>query len=384
MMLLLLGCVSAVNPRVLPVQLSLLVERSDGTPLSVVLELNRSLRDQLDLRVAKGRLLYDGRHIWEVNTGDDGLSVRDQVSGREIRLPLIGPLQLLGMDRRAIWVKDASGNDLRCGMEEWPEWSESPSPPDQRTIHCDPNPNVKLFLSHPGPGSGFAVEQQEDRVYVRLPTDEQGPGTLVLHEVSRVLGVHWVRDARQTPRPLLERLFRGQATITATAQHTDADGFPGEWADVGPLVVQEEWHLESGGASWGGHRDASFSVAAAHADGQICFAGRLRDDDRQTRDALLIWIGARRWELPLGLLKSQTEAQGQDTDLRWHLARDWYGARYEACVVGPGGDRLPFAMSFIDVDENQAPTILSTAPHPNGLSDQTPLGLLLLLPPVGS
>ena len=64
-LLLLLACAPPGPRQLLPVQLSLLLERSDGTTESMLIELGRNLRDQLDLRYSEGWRLYDGRHIWE-------------------------------------------------------------------------------------------------------------------------------------------------------------------------------------------------------------------------------------------------------------------------------------------------------------------------------
>ena len=66
----------------------------------------------------------------------------------------------------------------------------------------------------------------------------------------------------------------------------------------------------------------------------------------------------------------------------WAVGRDWFGARYEACVRDPAlltipSDVLPFALRWEDVDADQPPTVLSSAPE---LSPATiPLGALRLL-----
>ena len=51
---------------ILPTQLALLVEDRGGHPLSIVMDLRRNTRDQLDVRVSEGERLFDGRHLWDI------------------------------------------------------------------------------------------------------------------------------------------------------------------------------------------------------------------------------------------------------------------------------------------------------------------------------
>ncbi len=368
---LLLACV-APESRVLPVQLSLLVEEQGGRPLSVVVELGRNLRDQVDLRVAEGPLLYDGRHIWEI----EGNRLTDQASGRLLTMP--APGRITGLDRRAIWL-DAGGVSQRCGMERWPEWSEIPVIPTQRGITCAASTEPAAPLSHhPGPGVGFKVWLDGDQLSVRLPVDGEEGGQVLMEGVERVVGVRWVRDPAAAIAPLLERSYRGRSLVGAVPLDVRVDGDLSEWVGSRPLVLQEAWHLESGGPAWHGARDASIGVSAAWSEGQLCFAGRLRDDDREPEDALEVRVGGGRIALPLGRLAREREISGQDGEgAAWALGRDWYGARYEVCLPHrtiPG--TLPFVLVWRDADAGQPTTVLSSAPQMPGAESRLPRGHL--------
>lgn len=378
--LLIWGCEQGIreNPRLLPTQLSMLVETTTGESLSVVVELTRNLRDQLDLRIAEGNLFYDGRHIWEFREGE----MMDRVGGDK-RILTPGTLQLL--DRLAILLKQ-NEQLISCDTSQWPEWSEIPTPPGNHPVNCQPATDLPaLRYTYPGPNGGFLLTRDGTLVRVRLPQDADTEGQIVLRDIDRILGVRWVQDPSEAARPTLERLYRGRAVISAPELAVTVDGDLEEWAEAeaahpgdpvfAPLVVEREWHLESGGESWQGANDISFSVAAARTvHQQVCLAGRARDDDREEKDAIYLNIGAQHYTIPLAPLMVSEAWQGQVGPIQVAIARDWYGARYELCLTREIGDRVPFSMAWYDADAGQEATLLTTAPS-NGTV--TPPGWLI-------
>lgn len=375
LLLLAMGCEDNRNHRFLPSQLSLLLQLEDGTQESVVVELGRDLRDQLDLRVSPGLRYYDGLHIWEW----DGAGWKDRVRGRLLPLPEKG--ELLGVDRSTIWLRQGT-KQLACDMRQLPEWSGTPVSRASRGIRCEErNEAPSIRLTHPGPGSGFSVWLADHQVHVRLPAEEDPQGEIVAREVSSILGVRWVDRTRKSTRPAFERLFRGRAVLAVESLPVEVDGNLEEWSSLVPLVVEQQWHLEEGGANWGGAPDASFSVAVAEDQGRLCFAGRLRDDHLSPGDHLLLRLDQQKWELPLEDLSSSSHSFLSAPDLKVVFEREWYEARYEFCVAPPKIERrYPFSLSWIDVDPGQSPTVLSTA----ATQEDRPLGALLVGQPPGS
>jgi hypothetical protein len=339
--------------------------------LSLVVELKRNLRDQLDLRVAEGPIFYDGRHVWALEQG----SLMDKVSGENRELAQ-GSLFLL--DRQAIFIKTSTGI-LRCDTSGWPEWSEIPAPPGPHPITCQSGTQAsELRLNYPGPNGGFIVQLDDHNLKIRLPQDTDPEGQVVMHEVERIVGIRWIQQPSSTARPVLERLYRGRASVNVPLQPIVLDGDLSEWvvAKLAPLVVEREWHLESGGENWLGARDISFSIAAARTvSNQLCFAGRARDDDRQDQDAIELRLLNQRTRVSLAPLRSSRSWSGVVDGLNVVIGHDWYGVHYELCTELPPGKRIPFAIAWVDKDAGQMPTILASAP---ALPDQLPAGQLLL------
>ncbi|HNC96021.1 MAG TPA: hypothetical protein PKW90_07845 [Myxococcota bacterium] len=364
MILWLLGCLQGESPGVLPVQLSLMVQLHDGSVRSLLVELGRVYEHQLDVREAEGPLLYDGRHLWQWQEGQ----LQDLLSKQQLSLPESG--ELLGMDRNAIWMRGPHGT-LRCDMTQKPMWSGIPTGNPQ--ISCeDTTEEVHLRMNHPGPGEGFSVSLEEGTVYLRLPADRE-EGQAIRQEVSKILGLRWVREPRSSRR--LEKYYRGQASFTAHTLPVEVDGNLGEWGEgMGPLVVQRAWQVEQGRSTWSGPQDASFSVAVVRSAAQLCLAGRIRDDERTEGDTLIVYLDKNQVVLPLWMLLSEAEAHTTAPDKDLAVGRDWYGAHYEACLpLPPLQDRLSFSLSYSDVDE-AGTTLLSTAPP------DSPAGVLHLSP----
>lgn len=353
MILFLLACSDIEDPQVLPVQLSLMLRVQDGSIRSLLVELGRTYEHQLDVREASGPLLYDGRHLWEWTE----TIFQDRLGKRTVTLPAQGELR--GVDRSSLWLQAPEGL-LHCSMGGFPLWSGIPSAAPE--VRCSPaTGGVDLRMNHPGPGVGFGVSLQKGTVYLRLPADQQTQGQAIRQEVSEILGIRWVRVSRASRR--LEKYYRGQASFTAQKHRVEVDGQLSEWGEgMGPLVVQRSWQVERGSESWSGPRDASFSVAVVQDEGRLCLAGRLRDDQRDVGDALLLELEGEHWELPLGGLVEADHVYITTSELELAMGRDWYGAHYEACLPSPPRtSRSSFSLSFLDEDGGQA-TLLSTAP----------------------
>jgi len=335
---------------VLPSDLSVLVETRDGAPLSLLLGLRRNSRDQLDVRVAEGAQVYDGRRVWRITPAPKGLVVDDEVSGERVALPAGAGARILAVHQRSVWVETPDG-PLACGMKDGR--CARAAPPD-------------LPLDHPGPGSGFRLVLDAGTLRVALP-QERDEGVVLATGVTRVLGAYWVRGGSGEADAVVHRTFRGRARVHAVARAVTADGALTDWETSAPLVVEAPWQLQSGGADWRGARDGSFSVAAAWTADQVCLAGRVRDDEVSAADELVVQVGpvARRVTL------------GSDATGDVYVRHGWLGVSWEMCIPSgalPARDRLPLAVTFTDVDTDEGPTVLASAPLEAG----SPLGELLL------
>ncbi len=337
------GCdrLSSTSDSILPVQLSLLVEQLDGTPLSVVVDLRRNSRFQLDVRVSRGQRFFDGVHLWEafaVRT-DDAFTYRfnDLLSEttRDLPLRMATAPELLSIGRTDVYV--GQGDRLFvCGFNRW-----SCAP----TSEVAPPP-----IDHQGPARGFHVREEDGAVWLTLPMDDSPEGEPIIDNVRRVVGLHWIHERFFEAVPVLDRMYRGRANLTVSDRPVVVDGDLDDWAEAVPVVVESPWQIEDGPLAWGGPQDASFSVAAARSAGQLCFAGRVRDDHLVSGDAVHIGVGDQ--DFTVGLLDAE---------------RDWFGVRFEACLpVALTQQAEAFGVEFVDVDPGQAVTVLATSPQLGG------------------
>lgn len=344
------GCGEISRPRgaLLPTHVCILVEQDDGAIRSLLLDVRHDLRDQLDVRVAEGAHIFDGRQVWALTTLD-GLGVVDAKGGKT-RLPIEGTPRLLAVARGEVWF-DTPGRPTRCSLKEG-TCAEADVPP-------------VLTLDHQGPGPGFRVALEGDVLELALPSESEGQA--ILTGVRRLVGVGWVRARRGAPDAILNRTFRGRARIGAMERPLIvADGDVAEWTEAAPLVVDDAWQLERGARFWSGHRDASFSIAAARAPGQLCFAGRVRDDVPTAADAMEINLGG---EVLRFSLSGGGSIGGGDGAAA--VRPDWHGATYEACFPEAAFDgSLSFSATMEDKDDDRPPTRLSSAPSVDGM----PLG----------
>ena len=347
----LIGCGELPRSRVatLPTQLSLLAEAEDGAPLSLLLELRRNPKNQLDVRMTDGAHLYDGRRVWEILPTSSGeIDLGELVEGKRVVLPLAGDVhpELLAIERGTAWFSTTTGN-VRCTL---------------RNAACKGTDRApELHLSYPGPGAGFRVTLSGGIVRVVLP---QAPdGLPVFTGVRRLVGVHWVREQRSAAQVALNQTFRGRAIVYATPREVMVDGDLAEWEGASPMVVQDRWQLQSGARGWDGPRDGSFCVAAAWSAGQVCFAGRVRDDVISEGDLVTVRVGERRLSLPLDGPAPAGAAYGSA----------WFGRTFEACVPAEtDAPSLPFLAAFLDDDDDLPPALLASAPDRGGI----PLGAL--------
>ena len=339
------GQLGATSESILPVQLSLLVEQMDGTPLSVVVDLRRNTRQQLDVRVSRGQRFFDGVHLWEMFAvrNDDAFSYRLQDllshTSRDLPMRMSTAPDLLGIDHNQVWVGQGD-RIFECTFARW---------------SCMPASEVGRFpYEHQGPGRGFHVRQEGAQVLLTLPMDPTGAGEPILDDVRRVLGLHWIREHFLQSDPVLNRMFRGRADLEAPDLDVVVDGDLDEWIDSHPVVVDAPWQIEAGPPSWSGVQDASFSVAAVRSGENTCFAGRVRDDHLVEGDLLHIRLGDQ--DVPVRLVDAPS---------------DWFGVRFERCVpFSLGSASVPFGVLLDDEDPGEAPTRLSTSPellgHPTG------------------
>jgi hypothetical protein len=334
---------------VLPSELSVLAENLAGEPVSLLLALQRNSRDQLDVRVAEGAQMFDGRRVWSFEATETQLDVVDRMSGERRRLASRRPPRLLAVVAQRAWLEEPGG-PVAC---------------DLRTGACAPRALPELPLAHTGPGRGFAVSLDRGTLRVRLPQDESD-GVALATGLSRLIGVFWAR-AGGAEEAVVHRTFRGRARVHALPHPVTPDGVLDEWSNAAPLVVEAPWQLQAGGEGWRGERDGSFSVAAAWTADSRCFAGRVRDDHLGPGDTLTLSVANALRTLPL------TDAAPPGAS----LGRELFGASFEVCFPTrelPARGTHPFAATFTDVDPGEATTLLSSAPTDVGV----PLGELVL------
>lgn len=351
----LVGCERLQRERteLLPVQLSLIVERTDGSRASILLALKRNGRDQLDVRLFEGSRLYDGRHVFEFSESSEALEVHDVVDDTRATLTVGGPLRLVGIERGHAWLEGPNGI-ARCHLA---------------TAACQPSEGMpELPLTQAGPFNGFKVALSGGVVRVLLPRMQKPKP--VFEGARRIVGVHWVRREDSRAKALIDRTFRGQATLLAGARPCELDGAFADWADMPPAVVENRWQLQSGADGWDGPRDGSFSVVATWTAERVCFAGRVRDDAVTAADQLTLQVFPSTLVIPLAGNVPEV-ARRNDAP---------HGVTYEACVPTsalPATDDLAFRATLVDADPGEPTTQLATAPEEDG----RPLGHLVLLGP---
>lgn len=348
------GCGELPHPKtnLLPAQVSLLVETIDGEPLSILLGLRRNGRDQMDVRLSSGWRVYDGRHVFEILPATDGRTpIRELVHDTRADIPVDAPLVAVERGHAVFGEGDAA---IRCALE---------------TRLCKPAlgpPDVPL--THPGPAPGFRIALSGGKLRIGLPLSHEP--RLVHEGVKRIVGVQWVRGEDDDAQEVLNRTFRGQATVRAAPRPATLDGALDDWAHARPTVVGAPWQLQSGARGWDGPRDGSFGIAASWTDTQACFAGRVRDDRLTAGDQLAIHLGGDSVVVPL-LGPAPPEARLWDA---------WLGVGFEVCLPlegRPVRSEMPFAATLVDSDDDLPPTVLATAPEADG----RPLGHLALITP---
>ncbi|MFN7142194.1 MAG: hypothetical protein ACK4YP_00335 [Myxococcota bacterium] len=348
---LLAGCDQLAPSRraLLPSELSVLAETTDGEPLSLLLGLRRNSRDQLDVRIAEGAQVYDGRRVWALEGTAGGLAVVDRVTGERVVFAAGQDPRLLALHQRTAWLEGPAGT-LACSLKDG---------------RCGIEPIPDLPLDHPGPGAGFQLALHGETLRVHLP-QEQVDGIVLAEGIARVIGVYWVRGSTGEADAVVHRTFRGRARVHALARPVTADGDLGDWPDAAPLVVEAPWQLQSGADGWSGERDASFSVAATWSADTVCVAGRIRDEDVRDGDVLTVRVDTTTRTFPL---TGAAPAGGA-------LERGWLAAAWEACLPLPAmpGARIPFAVSYTDADGDGPVTVLASAPS----AGDVPLGELVL------
>lgn len=346
--------------------MSVLALRDDGSALSLLLGLRRNSRDQLDVRIADGAQVYDGRRVWTLVEGPDGLSVADRVTGERVRIGA-GPLErVFAVHQRTVWLGRGSAMQA-CSMLDG---------------RCDDSALPTLPRDHPGPGAGFHVALQQGTLRLFLPQEQPGvsggAGIPLATGISRLLGVYWVRGGTGDATVVANRTFRGRARVHALPRTVTVDGDLGDWATAAPMVVENPWHLQSGADGWSGPRDGSFSVAAVWSEGTVCLAGRVRDDHVTIDDHLTLRVNT-------STLYASLEEGGTTSGFgEQRMVPTWLGAVFEACfpMDAVASDPLPFAVQFDDADPGEATTVLvsapSSAPGPGIAGDGVPLGELIL------
>lgn len=150
------------------------------------------------------------------------------------------------------------------------------------------------------------------------------------------------------------------------------DGKLDEWSAAVPMVVDQSWQIESGGATWRGARDASLAISVAWSAGRVCVSGRARDDVLGAGDYAWLEIDCERWAVFFdGRANPGVEAVSE---------AEHFGVRFETCRPFPGlraeGGAFPLSISFVDDDGEGEPTVLASAPY----IGRSPAGLVRFIP----
>jgi hypothetical protein len=360
-----LACTGTWSDAQLPDTLGLLLEREDGQVRSLLVGLERDARGELPIRVADGPRLFDGKRAWALPATGESPELIDLVAEQRRRptaaraLDLPPTAELAGSDGTRAWYRSREGMQV-CTLAD---------------ARCAPGTPPALRMEHAGPGHGFRVERDpRGQVRVLLPNDGVGAaGTVVAARTRAVLAVHWTRVSPDGPvRPILDRVFRGRGTLVAKPGSVVVDGELDEWAGAEPMVIDQSWDVDSGGAGWRGPRDASFSISGRWSAGRACLSGRVRDDAVGPGDYAWIEIDCERWAVFFdGQPNPGVEAA---------VVRERFGVRYETCRELPSlraeGGALSLAVSFVDDDGDGLPTVLASAPY----MGRNPAGLVRFIP----
>lgn len=357
------GCARPVRAGLLPARVAIVVEDDTSKPITLLVELRRNARAQLDVRVADGAVAYDGTNLVNLHLTNVGWE-RDggpTLSRTALTLPI--GARLAALTSEAAHFDTPDGARIRC--------------PHEDTCAPTDTPPAAFALDAPGPGAGFHVRLQADDVYVALPQVPEG--TRVWGGVRAIRAVMWVHAGGAALEPLVNRRFRGHAALAAApfAEHVVPDGHPSEWDAATPMVIDAPWQLQAGADVHHGTRDASFSLAAAWSADRVCLAGRVRDDHVQPGDAMELRVGANTIVLPLDVATDTTETSGTQAAA---VQTATFGRTFEWCIAArarTGGQELPLQAVLVDHDSNDAPTRIASAAEEGAVP---PRGRLLLSP----
>ena len=332
------GCERPVRP-LLPEEVSVLAETVSGEPVSLLVSLQRNARDLVDVRVAEGAQVYDGRRVWRLERAEDGsVSIADRVTGESHRFAAGKSPEINQVAARTVFL-ETPDEVLACSMKDG---------------RCGPGEPLPLRLTHAGPGEGFRVALDGGTLRLFLPRQEPG-GIELATGVRRIVGIYWVRDATGEADRVVNRTFRGRARVHAVAAPVVVDGDLHDWVGAAPVVVEAPWELESGADGWHGATDGSFSVAASWIGERVCLAGRVRDDHVVAGDTLRLRLEN----------VDRTVALDAAVDGDVWVRPEWLGASWEACVPTqalPSRGHLAFVLAQTDVDPGEPTTVISSSP----------------------
>lgn len=208
-----------------------------------------------------------------------------------------------------------------------------------------------------GPGAGFGVELEDGTVHLELPHDT----IEVAHDVERIVEVAMLPEVDTQAADLV---FKSVRALHAAALPARIDGDLEEWTGRS-LPVDQPAQIQGDAEDWAGPRDGSMAVATRVHHGRISLAVRLRDDQLlENADRLEVLApGLPTVSVPVG------PAGPCEVPPGWECA--WvdavsFGTGIELSMPDTRADstsqQLDIVVRFVDVDPNESPTTIATAP----------------------
>ena len=356
---LLTGCAQPQARSRLPDQLVTVVGLARGGYASAVVDMHQPA-NRARVRVAPGVVAVGPRgarsvslaaEVQEGGGGWEHLVVTDLLDGGRVEQRLTRPVELMGL-RRGVLTFEAGGVAVALDLASG----------EATTLARPPAPVLRL--DRDGPGQGFHMRLEGDRVELLRPRGDPDQWELVLSGVSRVVSAEWLRrgDLPAAVQGLVDLEFKAMDVIVPGEGAAVIDGDLGEWDAEDALPVQGDASVLHGREYWAGPRDGAFGVSARVDGERLSLGVRVRDDAVLAgRDELLIQTADRLIQVPLARVVGAMSGEGWEAAVR---PVDW-GVACEISLEGRPGQwaerPLQVIVSLDDQDPGQGTTTLSTA-----------------------
>jgi hypothetical protein len=335
------------------------VKTTSGELVSGIARLPRP-GHQPELLLSPGLVAAGPSWAHQVKVTDSAVEIVLLDGGTPHAVPVQPGAQVQLIDRDGVVFTDGGRTQLLSTTGRLSAWSETATSGGR--------------MEWRGPFNGFQLVLDEGSLYLGLPRVDWSQ-TAIMDEIDTLLGAWWVRkkDLPAWQQEALLSHFRQVDVFAPEPKRALVDGDLGEWRSSEAVVINDVSQVIGDRQSWSSERDASFSVAFRVSGREAWMAVRIRDDDfLPGQDHLRIRMCGE----PLIITVPQQDSPPQTGD-GWEAVGVWGGRATMVMEIGlqcavsasPGSRSL--IVDYIDIDQGEAPSGLSSAPWPEMLDVAT-------------